>query len=458
MTALEKFASFIGVLGFGLLIPGILYALGNPSAVDFLGENLGILGDPSVMTSIAFVLVFLAIFFGGGRNISATLLGMFVGFLFISTAIEVSFMKWLRDFAMSVDFLSNLQLNYLVGISVVFLGLIFSFFKKVKFLPQAIVLVVLPLSFLYYANSQSLFKFNNEFTISLDKGFGNLAQAIDEKYRSMPKVVKFIEDLNNNDELSEEEKNAKMAALQQKIQKMESDTQTLEELRKENERFKKLLEEQEKALENIGWCASSKDSSHQVKGFDEAVLPNQPCVRDFAVSLVKNESGAYYDFVPLMPGEAGIRQIAALHTHLSTNWKYVSDPTLIKRDFFSPADRSLALGLAGDCDDYSIVMASSVEAIGGASRIMGGYCAGGGHAWAEVFIGTEDHWNITVKRLMKFYDKPNKTFTPNIDEDGYYWLPLDWRIGEYTCNSMPDKQEILYTPIKRLKRIFDEIE
>ncbi|MGB0522800.1 MAG: transglutaminase domain-containing protein [Flammeovirgaceae bacterium] len=452
MSTLEKFASFIGFIGFAMLVPGIMYVLGNAAAVEFLSANLGMIGDPSVMTSLAFVLITLAIFFGGGDNVSATLLGMLTGFFFISTAIDIGFMEWFRSFITDVSFMGNVQLNYLVGIGVVVLGLLFSFAKKVKFLPQVMLLVAFPIGFVATTNHYGWMKYESEFSISMDKGFGELAQAIDEKYRSMPAVVQFMEDIKNDAGLSEEQKEAKMQELQQKIGKMEDDTQTLAALRKENEQYKKLLEDQQKALENIGWCSSSKDSSNQVKDFTDAVLPNQPCVRDFAVSLVKNEQGAFYDRALALPGASGIRQIGALHVHLSSNWKYVSDPTLVLNDFYSPADRSIALGLAGDCDDYAIVMASSVEAIGGASRIMGGFCAGGGHAWAEVLIGKESHWNTAVNRLQEFYNDPNKQFTPNIDEEGLYWLPLDWRIGEYTCNNYPDKLVVLYTPKERLER------
>lgn len=452
MSALEKFASFIGFLGFAMLVPGIMYALGNPSVSEFLSANLGTFGDASVMTSVAFVLIALAIFFGGGENITGTLLGMVVGFFFISTAVEVGFMQWFRDLASSVSFLGNLQLNYLVGIAVVFLGLVFSFAKKLKFLPQAIVLIALPVGFVFAANNYGWFQYDNKFSLSMDKGFKNLSQAIDEKYRSMPAVVKFIEDLQKDEELTEEEKSEKMDDLQQKIGKMEDDTKTLEDLRKENEAYKKLLEEQKKALQGIGWCTSSKDTSHQTKGFTEAVVPDQPCVRDFAVSLVKNEAGPYDSRAENLPSKAGIRQIGALHVHLSSNWKYISDPTQLYKDYFSRADRTLALGMAGDCDDYSILMASCIEAIGGKARIMGGECSGGGHAWAEVLVGDQQDWSTAVNRLRDFYQKSNKQFAPSVDEEGNYWLPLDWRIGKYTCNDVPSKLEQLYGPDDSAKK------
>lgn len=450
MSILEKFASFIGLIGFAMLVPGILYALGNPAAIELCQTHLGMLGDPSVMTVISFGLIFLAIFFGGGENISATIMGLVTGFFFISTAVQIGFMQWFRDVSSSWGFLDNLHLNYLVGISVVFLGLFFSFFKKIKFVPQVIVLVTLPIAFLVTADMYKLFKVEQEFSLSIDKGFEDLSQAIDKKYRSMPAVVKFIEDLQKDEELSKEEREAKVEELKESINRFEDDNETLEALKKQNEAYKKLLEQQEAALSGIGWCASSKDSSHQAKSYAEAVVPNQPCVRDFAVSLVKNDPGSFDGPKNGRPSKVGIRQICDVHLHLSTNWKYVSDPTLIMRDYNSPADRTLAIGMAGDCDDYSILMASSVEAIGGVTRIMAGECDGGGHAWAEVLIGYEQEWDEAKAEIKRFYKRSNMDIVPSIDEDGRYWLPLDWRMGHFTCNDYPTTARTMYEPNARL--------
>ena len=105
----------------------------------------------------------------------------------------------------------------------------------------------------------------------------------------------------------------------------------------------------------------------------------------------------------------------------------------MRDDFYSPADRTIAIGLAGDCDDFSTLNASCVEAIGGISRVMGGFCSAGGHAWAEVLIGTEEHWNYAVKEIRSFYNKPNMKLKPSIDANGLYWLPLDWVMGQKSC-------------------------
>jgi hypothetical protein len=176
------------------------------------------------------------------------------------------------------------------------------------------------------------------------------------------------------------------------------------------------------------------DTSSQTKSFEEAVITEQPCVRDFAVAIVKDLPGNFYDTDRGLPGKDGINQICALNLNLFSNWKYISDPTVLRDDYYSRADRTIAIGLAGDCDDFAILTASCVEAIGGIARIMGGQCNGGGHAWCEVLIGTKDHYGIAVQNIRNFYKDQSKVLTPTVDENGLYWLVLDWRIGEFTCN------------------------
>ena len=116
--------------------------------------------------------------------------------------------------------------------------------------------------------------------------------AVNEKYMSQESVQEYVENIEQNDSLSQEEKVVKMEELQGKIKKMESEEETMKRLKEENERLSKTIKSQAQKLKEYGWCAGSSDSSTQVRDFAEAVVPNQPCVRDFSVSLVKEEEGA----------------------------------------------------------------------------------------------------------------------------------------------------------------------
>lgn len=441
----QKILVGIGVLGLILLTPVIFYTFGNSAPVDFIGKYLGNLGSPSVLTFVSLCMIGAMTLLGGGKNLSATLVSLLIGGLLISTAVEIGFLSWFKDLTSNVAFLTNLKLNLLAGLFVLLFGMFLSFAEKISFKVELLALIILPIGFLIGSNRAGILPNNDAFTISMNEGIQSLKSMIDAKYMTQENVQKYVEEVEENTNLTEEEKIAKMKELQDKITKMESEEAIMKKLKAENEQYKKMIQAQEEELKEYQWCAGSRDSSSQVKTIPDAVVPNQPCVRDFAVSLVKEKQGAYYSRERGVPGKDGIKQLCSLHKYLSSNWKYISDPTMIRNDYYSPANRTIALGLAGDCDDFSILNASCVEAIGGISRIMGGFCSGGGHAWGEVLIGYQSDWDYAVKLIRKEYNDPNKKLTPNLDEDGLYWLSLDWRMGQFTCNSMPNKMMILYT-------------
>jgi hypothetical protein len=448
----QKILAGIGVLGLMLLTPVIFYTFGNTAPIDFLGDKVGALGDPSVLTFVAFCMIGVMAVAGGGKNFSATLVSFLIGGLLISTAVEIGFLNWFQDLVSKVDFLSNLKLNLLAGVFVLLVGLVLSFTEKISFKAELLVLLILPLGFLIGSNYANILPNNNEFNISMNKGMQSLKGMIDAKYMEQENVQKYVEDVEEDESLTEEEKVAKMEDLQEKITKMESEEDILAKLQAENEQYKQLIEAQEAELKEYSWCAGSRDSGTQVKTIPSAVVSNQPCVRDFAVSLVKEQQGAYSDRSRGLPGKEGLKQICSLHKYLASSWKYISDPTMIRNDYYSPANRTIALGLAGDCDDFSILNASCVEAIGGVTRIMGGFCTGGGHAWAEVKIGNKTEWDRAVKIIRQEYKDKNKKLKPNIDEDGIYWLSLDWHMGQFTCNDRVSRMMTLYTSTEQLKK------
>ena len=68
----QKILAFIGILGLVLLTPVIFYTFGNSTPIDFLGEYLGDLASPSVLTFVAFCMIGAMTLLGGGKNLSAT--------------------------------------------------------------------------------------------------------------------------------------------------------------------------------------------------------------------------------------------------------------------------------------------------------------------------------------------------------------------------------------------------
>lgn len=145
----------------------------------------------------------------------------------------------------------------------------------------------------------------------------------------------------------------------------------------------------------------------------KAVDFTNPTTRDFAVKLATRYSWSV--------GEYNLGQVVSIYEYLYKNWKYVNDPAGI--DYFSPASRTIELGLAGDCDDFAILMAAVIKAIGGSSRIIVAYGSEGNHAYAEVYMGTEDHAKNLISSLQKRYG--NEVIHYHLRDDSAY-LNLDW--------------------------------
>ncbi len=249
-------------------------------------------------------------------------------------------------------------------------------------------------------------------------------------------IEDYITQLLDNDSLSKAEKDQLIIDLNSKIQTMEDEAALFEEVRRLNRKY---LEEIAILKEKVGDTVACPGalSEERVSSFSEAVRRDSPCVRDFAVKLASTSPGTYYrGGSDASPGREGINQIIAVHRYISGEWKYVNDPLFAGQDYYSPADRTLAAGLAGDCDDFSILLASCIEAIGGRARIVGGDCNQGAHAWAEVYIGSSEAWKDTVNILQSTYPGITVNYLDGGPSRGY-WLSLDWQIASYSCGNNP---------------------
>jgi hypothetical protein len=424
----------LGWLGFALLLPVVLQIFYRPAAIETLQNIFGTIINPSTLSITAFALIGVQAIFGGGEHIAATGIGLITGFILVSIALDIGFMKWLSEPLKRVSMFSNLHLVYICGIGVVLTGMILSFLKPIPVVINLVLLVIVPTGILGLSSAFNLFEFDSEFDISLKKGLDYFKGMVDEKYVEKPEIREFVEEVAEDASLSLKEKEARIAELQQKIRKLETDTRLLDSLKVSNDQFREMLEEQKRAMADFGFCAGATKTEERLRELITAVRGRTPCVRDFAVSLAKHEKGPYSPQYKDAPGKSGLSQIFAIHLYLSTNWNYVSDPIIGRDDYYSAANRTIALGFAGDCDDFSVLMASCIEAIGGRARIVAGTCAGGGHAWAEVLIGNESQW-MEARRVFSDRLKGSpETLNATIDENGRHWLPLDWQLGRYSCH------------------------
>ncbi|MDK2826607.1 hypothetical protein SAMN04488589_1558 [Methanolobus vulcani] len=119
------------------------------------------------------------------------------------------------------------------------------------------------------------------------------------------------------------------------------------------------------------------------------------------------------------PGQYNIYQLCRLFDDTKEKIQYISDPR--GKDLWSTPGDTITVG-AGDCDDYAILLASLIEAIGGTSRVY----LTDTHAFAAAYIGND---------------------TENIaDAIGEYYgpVPIYYTTDEYGCWLMMDPTSSIY--------------
>lgn len=128
-----------------------------------------------------------------------------------------------------------------------------------------------------------------------------------------------------------------------------------------------------------------------------------PTVRNFAIEHTQHS------------GEYSTEQVCDIYDHIIRNWGYRSDPA--ESEYFACASESIGNGLRGDCDDFAILMAACVQAIGGKTRVV----LANGHAWAEVHV---ENLEEVRKAICQRYETHSIHY--HQDPEDECWLNLDW--------------------------------
>ncbi|MBE8540492.1 transglutaminase domain-containing protein [Geoglobus acetivorans] len=188
-------------------------------------------------------------------------------------------------------------------------------------------------------------------------------------------------------------------------------------------------------------CASS--DLHSSVGGGEALIPMPPEVKEryeFPTEVSEIESltadlnagVSSHDPVVMSlarrivqdAGEGGqdMMAVQAIYSYVASNWTYVEESENFGR--VSSAPEIIERGLRGGSLDYSVVMASLLEAAGFRTRIVFGCDVNDGicRACPEVFVGTEEEAKQILAGLSEtFQDRIYYTH----DSKGGYWLSLD---------------------------------
>jgi hypothetical protein len=146
----------------------------------------------------------------------------------------------------------------------------------------------------------------------------------------------------------------------------------------------------------------------------EAVDFENPVTNDYAVRLAS-----------IFPGEYNIGQVCQIYDYIVKRWKYVNDSD--KKENFRSASRSINNNLAGDCDDFAILIAAMIESIGGDARISFAYNGSGGHAFTEVLAtNSKEDMQLIVDEINRLYGTNSFRIYYYPDQLGRCWLNLDW--------------------------------
>lgn len=164
-----------------------------------------------------------------------------------------------------------------------------------------------------------------------------------------------------------------------------------------------------------------------------AIDYSNPIVREYAVnSAVKN-----FKEQEGLASNYKLVQYFSIFKEVVNIWEYVNDPS--GEDYYSKASETINLlkadgKLKGDCDDYSILMAACIKAVGGEVRLVRATIRSKngsevGHLYPEVKIGTEeDMKEITylIKTVLFPKEALGKELNYYLDPKGYIWLNFDY--------------------------------
>ncbi len=171
--------------------------------------------------------------------------------------------------------------------------------------------------------------------------------------------------------------------------------------------------------------ASQSSSEEQAGGataraIARALTPMDPLTRDTAIKIAASTQGPFH-----------VEQVAEIWNTVRRAWRYVSDPE--GQEYFATATETIQNGYIGDCDDFAIVLASMVSAIGGKARVVLMDGPGGGHAYAEACV-QGDPKQVAAALTTHYRNRWRSYLNGKIPTTIAYrtstecpiWLNLDW--------------------------------
>ena len=137
-------------------------------------------------------------------------------------------------------------------------------------------------------------------------------------------------------------------------------------------------------------------------------------VRNFAVSSsLKFFDGFHSKYGPVV-------RAFSIFKEINTNFKYVSDSE--RDEYFATPRETILNGMGGDCDDHTILMVSALKAIGVHARMV----LTEGHLYPELLCGDEKNFEKLNTAIMNLFSKEVKGNIYYHEDNGQFWLNLDY--------------------------------
>ncbi|MCG8576096.1 MAG: transglutaminase family protein [Flavobacteriales bacterium] len=163
-----------------------------------------------------------------------------------------------------------------------------------------------------------------------------------------------------------------------------------------------------------------------------AIDYNNPDLRNYSASIAIK----HFDDRAYLSKNRKWVQFFSVFKEVYSQWKYVYDP--INEDYYSKSSETLSQleydeYFKGDCDDYSIMMASCIKAIGGEVRLVRTIVNQNGkeigHMYPEVKFGDTKDLETVVYLIKNIYfpeESKEKSIFYFQDSKGFIWLNFDY--------------------------------
>ena len=163
---------------------------------------------------------------------------------------------------------------------------------------------------------------------------------------------------------------------------------------------------------------------------------------DFRDSVVRNyavkASLKYFDEMHSKYGP--VVRAFSLFKEINSNFKYVSDSE--RDEYFATPRETILNGMGGDCDDHTILMVSALKAIGVHSRMV----LTEGHLYPELLCGDKKNFEKINNAIMSLFSREVKGNIYYHEENGQFWLNLDYSARHPGGPYVSDKAFAIITP------------